>query len=112
MFIVQCGELTNYENFPYFKLMLFPNSLMEVVFTWYATTPRNSIMSWQQIKRQFHKQFLTAEPEVCIVEFSWVTQRIGETTNLFIVHFKRIKNRCKIQLSKIEYVVGKDYQIQ
>ena len=26
-FTVQCGELANYENFPYLKLRLFPNSL-------------------------------------------------------------------------------------
>ena len=45
-FIMQCGELANYENFPYFKLKLFPNSLTTTSFTWYATLPRNSIMSW------------------------------------------------------------------
>ena len=43
-FTMQCGELANYENFPYLKLRLFPNSLTEVSFTWYATLPRNSIM--------------------------------------------------------------------
>ena len=67
-FIVQCGELTNYENLLYFKLRLFPNSLREVVFTWYATLLRNSIMSWQEMERQFHTQFLR-------VELSRVTQR-------------------------------------
>ena len=32
-FTVQCGELANYENFPYFKLKLFPNSLTKATFT-------------------------------------------------------------------------------
>ena len=44
-FTIQCGELTNYENFLYLKLMLFPNSLIGAAFTWYATLPRKSIMS-------------------------------------------------------------------
>ena len=44
-FIVQCGELANYENFSYFKLRLFPISLTEAAFSWYATLTRDSIMS-------------------------------------------------------------------
>ena len=42
-FTMQCGELANYENFYYFKLRLFPNSLTRVAFTWYTTFLRNSI---------------------------------------------------------------------
>ena len=45
-FIVQCGELVNYENFYHFKLRLFPNSLIEATFIWCTTLPRNSIQSW------------------------------------------------------------------
>ena len=45
-FIVQCEKLAKYENFYHFKLRLFPNSLIGVVFTWYTTLSRNSIRSW------------------------------------------------------------------
>ena len=72
-FTIQCGELANYENFYYFKLRLFPNSLRGATFTWYITLPRNSIQSWQEMKRQFHTQFFRAELEVCIAELSRVT---------------------------------------
>ena len=34
-FIVQCGELANYENFYHFKPRLFPNSLTRATFTRY-----------------------------------------------------------------------------
>ena len=44
-FTMQCGELANYENFPYFKLRLFPNLLIGTTYTWYATLPMNSIIS-------------------------------------------------------------------
>ena len=36
------------------------------------------------MERQFYTQFSKVEHEVCIIEFSRVTQRSGETTYLFI----------------------------
>ena len=56
------------------------------------------------MERQFHTQFFRADPEVCISKLSRVTQRNGETTDLFIFHFKKMRNRCKIHLPEIEYV--------
>ena len=65
-FTVQYGELANYENLYHFKLRPFPNSLTGASFTWYATLPRNSILSWYEMERRFHTQFFRAKPEVCI----------------------------------------------
>ena len=56
------------------------------------------------MERQFHTQFFYAEPEVCIAELSRVTQRAGETADLFIPRFKKMRNRCKIFLPESEYV--------
>ena len=103
-FTVQCGELANYDNFSYFKLRLFPNSLTGPTFTWYTTLPRNTVFSWQEMERQFHTQFFIAEPEVCIAELSRVTQKSGESADLFIARFKKMRNRCKIHLPETEYV--------
>ena len=50
-FTIQCGELANFENFSNFKLRLFPNSLTGNAFTWYATLPRNSVLTWQEMER-------------------------------------------------------------
>ena len=50
-FTMQCGELTNYENFYHFKLRLCPNSLTRASFTLYTTLPRNSIQSWPEMER-------------------------------------------------------------
>ena len=41
---------------------------------------------------------------MCIAEFSRVTQRNRETADLFISHFKKMRNRCKIHFPEIEYV--------
>ena len=103
-FTVQYGELTNNENFSYFKLRLFPNSLTRVAFTWYVTLARNSIKSWQEIERQFHTQFFKIEPKICIAELSRVTQRGGEPVDSFITHFKRMRNKCKIHLPETKYM--------
>ena len=50
-FIVQCGELANYENFYHLKLRLFSSSLTGASFTWYTTLLRSSIQSWQEMER-------------------------------------------------------------
>ena len=41
---------------------------------------------------------------MCITKLSRVTQRNGVTTDLFIFRFKKMRNKCKIHLPKIEYV--------
>ena len=46
----------------------------------------------------------SGQPEVCIAELSRVTQRAGESANLFIIRFKRMRNICKIMLLEGEYV--------
>ena len=56
------------------------------------------------MERQFHTQFFKAEPILWIVELSRVTQRNGETVDLFISRFKKMRNICKIYLPETEYV--------
>ena len=97
-FTMQCGELANYENFYHFKLRLFPTSLTRTSFTWYTTLLRNSIRSWHEMERQFHTKLFRVELEVCIVELSRVIQRNGETADLFIFRFTKMRNRCKIHI--------------
>ncbi|KAJ9168437.1 hypothetical protein P3X46_019961, partial [Hevea brasiliensis] len=74
-FIIQCGELMNYENFASYKLRLFANSLTSIAFTCYSTLSRNSVCSWQGIERLFHTQFFRAESGVCVAKLSRVTER-------------------------------------
>ena len=56
------------------------------------------------MERQFHTQFFKAKPEVCIAELSRVTKRNGETTDMFISPFKKMRNGCKIHLLETEYM--------
>ena len=41
---------------------------------------------------------------MCIAGLSKVTQRAGETADLFIARFKKMRNRCKIFLPELKYV--------
>ena len=61
-----------------------------------------------------HTQFFRAKPEVCIIELSRVTQRNRETVDLFISHFKNMRNICKIHLLETKYVkmVQRDLDIE
>ena len=53
---------------------------------------------------RLHTQLFRTDPKVCIVELSKVTQRNGETADLFISWFKKTRNICKIHLPETEYV--------
>ncbi|XP_073304159.1 uncharacterized protein [Primulina huaijiensis] len=100
-FTLQCGELANLENFNNLKLRLFPNSLTGAAFDWYASLPRNSVTSWQEMERQFQIQFYRTEPEVCIADLS---------------RFKKMKNRCKVFLPETEFMKmaqkGMDFELR
>ena len=41
---------------------------------------------------------------MCITKLSRVTQRNGETADLFIFRFKKMRNKCKIHLLETKYV--------
>ena len=41
---------------------------------------------------------------MCIEKLSRVTRRHGETVDLFISQFKKMRNRCKIHIPKTEYM--------
>ncbi|XP_073025118.1 uncharacterized protein [Primulina eburnea] len=109
--ISQLGELQQSKvaaipEFPHWDYICF----------WYASLPRNSVMSWQEMERQFHIQFYRTEPEVCIADLSRVTKKKGESVEYFIDRFKKIKNRCKVFLPETEFVKmaqkGLDFELR
>ncbi|XP_073059610.1 uncharacterized protein [Primulina eburnea] len=103
-FTIRCVELENLENFTNLKLRLFPNTLTGTAFSWYATLPRNSILSWRDMEKKFHTQFYRTEHEVCIADLSRMSQKKEETIDMFIDRFKKTKNMCKVFLPETEFV--------
>lgn len=85
------------------------------MFTWYATLPRKSILSWQEMEKHFRTQFFDAELKVCIEKLSTMNRKSGKTIDLFVSRFKKIITRCKIHLLKTEYVkmaIGLDTELR
>ena len=56
------------------------------------------------------------KPEVCIIKLSRMTQRAGESVDLFIAKFKKMRNMCKILLPETEYIkiaqIGLDIKLK
>ncbi|KAJ9132677.1 hypothetical protein P3X46_033517 [Hevea brasiliensis] len=77
-FTAQRGELANYDVF---KLRLFPNSLIAVTFSWYASLPRESVNTWQDMEQLFHTYFYKIEHGVFIAELSKIYQRPRESVD-------------------------------
>ena len=61
-------------------------------------------MSWQEMERQFNRQFFRAEPKIFIAELSRVTHKGVEPADSFITHLKRMRHGCKIHLPETKYV--------
>jgi len=54
-FIIQCGEAANrYE----LRVHLFSSSLSGSAFTWFISLPPNSVITWADLEKQFHKYFI------------------------------------------------------
>jgi hypothetical protein len=57
-FIAQLGELADTEAF---WVRLFSLSLTGTAFTWYATLPPKSILSWGDLEQKFHDHFFSGD---------------------------------------------------
>jgi hypothetical protein len=64
-FLAQLGELADTEAF---RVRLFSLTLTRTAFTWYATLPPNSILSWGDLEQKFHEHFFSHDYEVDLVD--------------------------------------------
>ena len=100
-FIVQCGHIRNNEDL---RISLFPNSLTGIAFTWYTNLPVNLVYTWQEIEEIFYSQFYRTEPEVSMVNLSWLHQLSNKPVDDYIRCFRKMKFRCKVLIPKIEFI--------
>ncbi|GKV21983.1 hypothetical protein SLEP1_g31893 [Rubroshorea leprosula] len=100
-FTIQCGEASGDDNL---KLKLFPSSLTGTALTWYLGLPQNSVYSWRQMEDLFHTQFYRCEPEVSMADLSRLAQKPGESSEAFLVRFRRARLKCRVALPEQEFV--------
>jgi len=54
--ILQCGEAGNRAEL---RARLFSSSLSGSAFTWFISLPPNSVITWADLEKQFHKYFFS-----------------------------------------------------
>jgi hypothetical protein len=58
---------------------LFSLSLTGTAFTWYATLPPNSILSWGDLEQKFHEHFFSGDYELDLVDLVALRQEKDES---------------------------------
>jgi hypothetical protein len=90
-FLAQLGELADTEAF---HVRLFLLSLTGTAFTWYATLPPNSILSWEDLEQKFHEHFFSGDYELDLVDLVALRQEKDESVSDYIRRFRDTRNRC------------------
>jgi hypothetical protein len=90
-FLAQLGELADTEAF---CVRLFSLSLTGTAFTWYATLPPNSILSWRDLEQKFHEHFFSGDYELDLVYLVVLQQEKDESVSDYIRRFRDTRNRC------------------
>jgi len=90
-FIIQCGEAANRDEL---RVHLFSSSLSGSTFTWFISLPPNSVITWADIEKQFHKYFFSGVHEKKITDLVRLRQHNDESVENFVQRLWDVKNKC------------------
>ena len=90
-FIIQCGEAANRDDL---RVLLFSSSLSRSAFTWFISLPPNSVITWADLEKQFHKYFFSGVHEKKIIDLVRLRQRTDELVKSFMQRLRDVKNKC------------------
>jgi len=90
-FIIQCGEAANRDEL---RVCLFLSSLSGSAFTWFISLPPNSVITWADLEKQFHKYFFSGVHEKKITDLVRLRQRNDESVESFMERLREVKNKC------------------
>ena len=90
-YLIQCGEAATVDAL---RVRLFSSSLSGSAFAWFTSLPANSIITWADLERQFHKYFFVGLHEMKLTDLTRLRQRNDESVAGFIQRFREIKNKC------------------
>ena len=90
-FIIQCGEATNRDEL---RVCLFSSSLSRSAFNWFISLPPNSVITWADLEKQFHKYFFSRVHEKKITDLVRLRQRNDESVECFVQRLRDVKNKC------------------
>ena len=90
-FIIQCGEAASRDEL---RVRLFSSSLSGSAFTWFISLPPNSIITWADLEKQFHKYFFAGIHEKKLTDLVKLRQRNDESVESFVQRLRDVKNKC------------------
>ena len=90
-FIIQCGEAGNRDEL---RVRLFSSSLSGSAFTWFISLPPNSVITWADLEKQFHRYFFSGVHEKKITDLVKLRQRNDESVEGFVQRIREVKNKC------------------
>jgi len=90
-FIIQCGKAANRDEL---RVRLFSSSLSRSAFTWFISLPPNSVITWADLEKQFHKYLFSGVHEKKITDFVRLRQRNDESVESFVQRLRDVKNKC------------------
>ena len=61
---------------------------------WFSSLPPNSILTWADLEKQFHKYFFAGVQEMRLTDLTVVKQRNDEHVTDYIQRFRDIRSRC------------------
>jgi len=80
-FIIQCGEAANRDEL---RVHLFSSSLSGSAFTWFISLHPNSVITWADLEKQFHKYFFPRVHEKKITNLVRLQQHNDESVESFV----------------------------
>ena len=83
---------------------MFLNSLTGQAFKWYASLPPHSIETWNNMEEKFLNHLARTNFGISMADLARLKQELGETTDQFIMRFKRTRLRCQTQLPESEHI--------
>jgi len=90
-FIIQCGEAANRDEL---RVRLFSSSLSGSAFTWFISLSPNSVITWAELEKQFHKYFFSGVHEKKITDLVRLKQCNDESVESFMQRLRDVKNKC------------------
>jgi len=89
-FIIQCGEAANRDEL---RVCLFSSSLSGTAFSWFISLPPNSVITWADLEKQFHKYFFSRVHEKKITDLVRLRQRNDESVESFVQRLRDVNNK-------------------
>ena len=76
------------------RVCFFSLSLSGPAFTWFLSSPVNSIANWADLEKKFHTYFYTGTGEKKITDLTTIRQKTNKLGTEFLQRFRETRNLC------------------